>query len=136
MRPANAIASVVLISLAACGQSSDQTTTTASMATQEQQFPDVIAVEVTEEAGGTFRFDVTLSSPYDSNERYADAWRVISIDGDVYGNRVLTHPHANEQPFTRSLAGVEIPEGVEKVVVEGRDLVNGWGGKTLKVSLP
>ena len=30
---------------------------------------------------GTWRFDVTLSSPYDTPERYADAWRVLAPDG-------------------------------------------------------
>jgi hypothetical protein len=49
--------------------------------------------------------------------------------------RVLTHPHANEQPFTRSLDGVEIPQEVDRVVVQGRDLINGWGGVTAEVEL-
>ena len=99
-------------------------------------FPDVVDVEIRMAADGSYTFDVTISSPYDTPERYADAWRVRSSDGTVYGIRELTHDHASEQPFTRSLSGVEIPLDVETVVVEGRDLANGWGGTTMTVDLP
>ena len=78
----------------------------------------------------------TLSSPYDTPERYADAFRVIGDDGVVYGVRELLHDHAAKQPFTRSLGPIEIPEGVTSVTVEGRDQVYGWGGDTVTVTLP
>jgi len=100
-----------------------------------QRFPDVIDAEATPGDDGTYRFDVTVSSPYDSPERYADAWRILSPDNDVLGVRELTHDHASEQPFTRSLDGVEVPADVTEVTIEGRDLANGWGGTTLVVSL-
>ena len=80
-------------------------------------------------------FDVTVSSPYDTPERYADAWRVVGPDGTVFGVRELAHDHANEQPFTRSLPSVEIPAAVDVVVVEARDSANGWGGQTVDVAL-
>ncbi len=102
----------------------------------EMLFPDVLEVVVTPEGGGRYRFDVTLSSPYDSPERYADGWRVLAPDGTVLGERPLLHDHASEQPFTRSLAGVEIPEGVSEVTVQGRDQVSGWGGAEVTVPVP
>ncbi|HQZ33071.1 MAG TPA: hypothetical protein PK020_01535 [Ilumatobacteraceae bacterium] len=92
---------------------------------------DVVATS--SESGWTF--DVTLSSPYDTPERYADAWRVVGMDGTVFGVRELDHDHASEQPFTRSLENVQIPDDVDKVVVEGRDQVNGYGGTTFEVAL-
>jgi N-acetylmuramoyl-L-alanine amidase len=98
-------------------------------------YPDVLDVDVSG-SDGVYGFDVTLSSPYDTPERYADAWRVWGEDGVVYGVNELTHDHASEQPFTRSLVGVEIPESVKTVVVEGRDQVYGWGGETVTVTLP
>lgn len=108
--------------------------TTPETSAGEQLFPDIVDVVVTAQ-GDTFQFDVTVSSPYDTPERYADAWRVVAPDGTELGVRELTHDHAAEQPFTRSLTGVVIPPEVEEVTVEGRDLVNGWGGATMSVTI-
>ncbi|MEO0495329.1 MAG: hypothetical protein AAF081_18130 [Actinomycetota bacterium] len=101
----------------------------------DQLFPDVVTAAATQSADGTWRFDVTLSSPYDTTERYADAWRILAPDGSEVGVRELLHDHQNEQPFTRSLHGVHIPADVTTVVVEGRDQVNGWGGGTVELAL-
>ncbi len=100
-----------------------------------QRYPDVIAAEATRD-GDTWTFAVTISSPYDSPDRYADAWRVVGPDGSVYGERILTHDHAAEQPFTRSQSGITIPEGVDTVLIEARDQRYGWGGGTFNVELP
>lgn len=132
---------VVGLALSACGEEradlDDDTIEPYTMDDAEPQlYPDVIDVEVAEVSDGTYRFDVTLSSPYDTPERYADAWRIRGRDGTVYGVRELLHDHANEQPFTRSLDGVEIPEDVDVVTVEGRDLENGWGGETMEIAVP
>lgn len=98
-------------------------------------YPDVIGATATRADDGTWTVSATLSSPYDSPERYADAWRVLGPDGDVYGIRELAHDHANEQPFTRSQSGIEIPDGVTVVTIEGRDQVSGWGGATFELDL-
>lgn len=97
-------------------------------------YPDVIDAVATEQDGG-WHFEVTISSPYDSPAQYADAWRVLAPDGTELGLRILTHDHASEQPFTRSQSGIQIPADVERVTVEGRDLLNGWGGATLEMQL-
>ncbi len=104
-------------------------------ATGSEDFPDIIGVQATRGDDGTWRFDVTVSSPYDSPERYADAWRVLGPDETELGIRILTHDHASEQPFTRSQGGIAIPDDVIAVTVQGRDLENGWGGGTLDVEL-
>ena len=101
-----------------------------------QKHPNVIAAKVQPRGADRFDFDVTISSPYDTPQRYADAFRVMHKDGTVYGERVLLHDHATEQPFTRDLYGVVVPAGVRSVVVQARDLKNGWGGKTVEVLLP
>ncbi len=61
---------------------------------------------------------------------------MLTDDGEVLGEHELTHDHADEQPFTRTLTGLRIPGGVPEVVVEGRDSVNGYGGTTVRVSVP
>ena len=61
---------------------------------------------------------------------------MLDPEGNELGIRVLTHDHANEQPFTRSQGGIAVPEGVSEVTIQGRDLGNGWGGGDLVVALP
>ena len=73
---------------------------------------DVLNVEA-RPSGGGWHFDVTAQHADTGWEHYADAWRVVGPDGTVHGTRTLYHPHVDEQPFTRSLSGVAIPEGVE-----------------------
>ncbi len=101
-----------------------------------QQHPDVLEAKVQARGANRFDFDVTISSPYDSPQRYADAFRVTGSDGKVYGERTLLHDHADEQPFTRDLHGVSIPPAVRLVVVQARDRTYGYGGKTVTVALP
>lgn len=121
--------------------SSSATPTAASVEdcspTADADFPDVVGAEVVDRGDGTFTVAATLCSAYDTSERYADAWRVSVPGGDVLGVRELLHDHAGEQPFTRSLGDpVEVPDDVDTLVVEGRDLANGWGGATFEVDVP
>lgn len=101
-----------------------------------QKYPDVVAAKVQARGGNRFDFDVTIASPYDSPRRYADAFRVTSVEGVHFGERILLHDHANEQPFTRELEGVLIPAGVRSVLVQARDQKFGYGGKTVTLILP
>jgi hypothetical protein len=105
-------------------------------AASEQRHPDVVAVKVQARGADRFDFDVTVSSPYDTAQRYADAFRVSDNGGRVFGERILLHDHADEQPFTRDLHGLSIPPGVRSVVVQARDRKHGYGGKTAVVVLP
>jgi hypothetical protein len=49
-----------------------------------QQHPDIIDVKVQARSANRFDFDVTLSSPYDTPQRYADAFRVVGSDGGAH----------------------------------------------------
>jgi hypothetical protein len=102
---------------------------------REGLFPDVVDAAATPADDGTWTFEVTILSPYDTPQRYADAWRVLAPDETELGIRLLLHDHADEQPFTRSLTGVVIPTGITEVTIEARDQFNGWGGQTLTISL-
>lgn len=66
----------------------------------------------------------------------AEDERVEHIGIILRGEVELTHDHANEQPFTRSLTGLEIPDDVTRISVEGRDQTHGWGGDTVEVVVP
>lgn len=102
----------------------------------DQRFPDVLRVEVRPAGADRFDFDITVSSPYDTPQRYADGMRAMGHDGRVHGMRKLWHDHATEQPFTRDLYGVRIAPGVRSVIVQARDQQHGWGGRSVEVALP
>ncbi|WP_299673360.1 hypothetical protein [uncultured Roseobacter sp.] len=87
-------------------------------------------------SGDTWRFDVTISHPDTGWDHYADAWRILDMDGNQLAIRELAHPHVEEQPFTRSLSGVRIPEGTTQVQVQARDLPGGWNPGTTIITLP
>ncbi|MEE9182934.1 MAG: hypothetical protein V3U39_00485 [Acidimicrobiia bacterium] len=97
---------------------------------------DVIEAVVTRDGSGTYRFDVTVSSQDTGWDKYADAWEVRDSSGNVLGVRVLTHPHVDEQPFTRSLSQVMIPTRVRELVVAARDSVDGFCGEELTLAVP
>ena len=86
-------------------------------------------------SGETWTFSVTLSHGDTGWDDYADGWRVVEADGTELGLRVLYHPHVEEQPFTRSLSGVFIPNGIDTVFVEARTNADGWGAERFPVSL-
>ena len=88
------------------------------------------------ESGGTWRFDVTVQHPDTGWDHYADKWDVMAPDGTVLGTRVLLHPHENEQPFTRSLSGVEIPDDITEVLIRAHDNVDGYGEQVFRLELP
>ena len=81
------------------------------------------------------RFSVTLSHPDTGWDHYADGWEVLDAAGNSLGVRELLHPHVTEQPFTRSLSGVQVPDGATVVYVRARCNVDGWSENLFEVLL-
>ena len=103
---------------------------------------DVLFVKAQLAGDATWTFLVTVEHPDTGWEDYADGWDVVLPDGMVVKpdpespfTRLLLHPHETEQPFTRSQSGVEIPPGIDQVIVRAHDLVDGFGGKEVIVDL-
>jgi hypothetical protein len=63
---------------------------------------DVVNVVAQQTSAQTYRFDVTLRLADEGWDHYANKWDVVDPSGRVLGERILHHPHVNEQPFTRS----------------------------------
>jgi hypothetical protein len=85
----------------------------------------VVGAEASLGATG-WTFHVTLEHGDTGWNDYADGWRIETPDGTILGERPLLHPHVEEQPFTRSLSGVAIPDSVTRVVIRARTNVDGW----------
>ena len=97
---------------------------------------EVRIVDVRVECPASCTFRVTLEHLDEGWNHYADLWEVVTLDDKLLGSRVLYHPHENEQPFTRSLSGVVIPEDVTRVKVRARDSVHGYSEGEVVVDLP
>lgn len=147
-RAATAALAMTLSALSACGTddagssqkgasgASSSQESGASESTRGAAHPNVLTAELTSEGDGTYSIEVTMSSEYDSPKRYADGWRILGPKGEELGANTLGHDHASEQPFTRSQSGLQIPSDISEVTVEGHDLKNGYGGKTVTVDVP
>ncbi|HEX6306048.1 MAG TPA: hypothetical protein VFZ76_17750 [Anaerolineales bacterium] len=103
---------------------------------------DVTFVRAVQASDGSWTFHVTVQHPDTGWEDYANGWDVVTPDGTVLKpdpdgqfTRTLLHPHVDEQPFTRSQSGIQIPAGVTQVRVRAHDLVDGYGGEEVVVNL-
>lgn len=103
---------------------------------------DIQFVRARQQEDGSWTFHVTVRHPDNGWDDYADGWNVLLPDGTIIRpdlgspfTRILLHPHDNEQPFTRSQSGIEIPADVSQVTVQAHDLVHGYGGQEVIVDL-
>ncbi|ETX27760.1 hypothetical protein [Roseivivax isoporae] len=90
---------------------------------------EVVAMSA-EKTGMGWRVSVTLRHADTGWDHYADAWRIEDAEGRVLGTRELLHPHLTEQPFTRSLSSVMMPDGTSELHVRARCSVDGWNETT------
>ena len=97
---------------------------------------EVLQVKVKRSGNNVYYFEVTVTHKDEGWDHYANKWDVVAPDGTILGTRTLYHPHVQEQPFTRSLSGVKIPEGIHRVTIRAHDSVHGYGGKIMTVDLP
>lgn len=138
------VISLILLFIGCLGRSTTGITTSSTTTLNgtggmedELDLDEANVIDVTYQLGmdGGYTFAVTLRHDDTGWEHYADWWRIKTLDDEELARRVLTHPHVDEQPFTRSLSGVEIPAHVTTIVVEGHDSVHGYGGRTMTVQL-
>ncbi len=96
--------------------------------------PEVVDV-VLEKTGMTWRMDVTLRHPDTGWDHFADGWEVLDAQGNRLGYRKLMHPHVDEQPFTRSLSSLVVPDGTREVFLRVHCSQKGWSEERVRVEL-
>lgn len=97
----------------------------------------VVDAEVEPDDGGRYRVSATVASQETGWDKYADRWEVRDpATGAVLGERILAHPHVDEQPFTRSLRDVAIPGSVASVEIAAHDSVLGFCGTVFTAEVP
>lgn len=97
--------------------------------------PQIVSAEARMQGDGGWTISVTLRHPDTGWDHYADGWEVRLPDGTLLGTRTLAHPHVNEQPFTRALSGVAIPQGTTEVIVRAHCNKTGWAEETYTLTL-
>lgn len=96
--------------------------------------PRVVGAEAVRQSAG-WAISVTIQHPDTGWDHYANGWEVLGPDGTKLGYRELLHPHVDEQPFTRSLSAIAIPEGVGHVLIRPRCSLDGWSAQQTRVEL-
>ena len=96
--------------------------------------PEIVDAKV-QKSGMNWRIEVTLKHDDTGWDHYADGWDVEDADGNVLGQRDLLHPHVDEQPFTRSLGNLMLPDGTREVFIRTRCSVDGWSADAVRVEL-
>jgi len=81
--------------------------------------PTIVGADAVRDDMG-LKFTVTLRHDDTGWDHYADGWDVLAEDGTLLATRPLRHPHVDEQPFTRSLHQVMLPDGTRRVYIRAR----------------
>jgi hypothetical protein len=97
---------------------------------------DVVSATIAKDGANTYSIAVGVRHKDTGWDNYADRWEVLGHNGEVLATRKLLHPHVGEQPFVRSLSGIQLPTGFETLTVRAHDKVHGFGGKVLNIKVP
>lgn len=96
---------------------------------------NVIEARAVQNSMGTWTIFATVKHADEGWDHYADKWEVLGPDGEIIATRTLLHPHVGEQPFTRSLGGILLPESITQIRIRAHDLVHGYGGAEFEIIL-
>ena len=80
---------------------------------------------------GNYTFEVTVSSPDQGCDEYANWWEVISQEGELIYRKTFDRPHVDEQPFTTEGGPVQIPND-QIVIVRAHMKEAGYGGQAVE----
>jgi hypothetical protein len=125
----------LLLILAIFTSSSFATTPTLDSFSTSLDYAQVTNVMATQESDGSWCFGTSVRHNDQGWDHYADGWEIIDLKGNQLGYRRLSHPHVNEQPFTRSQCNIKIPAGIAQVIVRAKCNKHGLGGKVMVVDL-
>ena len=98
-------------------------------------YAHVLEVKYQKTAKNTYTFYTTVRHRDEGWDHYANVWRVVAANDNSEvsnGERVLLHPHDNEQPFTRSQSRVTARGTIR---IEAADNTHGLGGSAIYLDL-
>ena len=98
-------------------------------------YAQVTKVRAAQSTDGSWCFDAQVRHNDEGWDHYADGWQITDLQGNELNERILAHPHDNEQPFTRGLCNINIPNNLSSVVVRAKCNQHGYGGQAILVDL-
>lgn len=98
-------------------------------------FAQVENVKAIQSKDNSWCFYTTIRHNDEGWEHYADLWLVSDLKGNKLAERVLAHPHVNEQPFTRSQCNINIPKEISEVIVKAKCNKHDFSGQQITVDL-
>ena len=81
------------------------------------QPPEIVKAEAIVQTSQLFDIAVTIKHPDTGWDHYANEWVVVVDDDNEVAKRTLYHPHVKEQPFTRYVRDVKIPQDTTSIKV-------------------
>ncbi|MFU8779195.1 MAG: hypothetical protein ACNA7M_16265 [Roseovarius sp.] len=96
--------------------------------------PEILGVQFNK-PGSAWTVAVTVQHPDTGWDHYVEGWEVLDAKGNRLGYRLLHHPHVEEQPFTRSIPSLTLPDGTKEVFVRAHCSVDGWGTAPFRIAL-
>lgn len=101
---------------------------------------DVIALEAEPGADGWVISPYMLSLyEITTTEHFCNRVEILSVlpngTSVLLGKRDIENPHPREQPFTRSVGSVVLPEGTDTITAKARDSKYGFCGRSLNLTI-
>lgn len=102
---------------------------------------DIIAVEATELAADGWVILPYMFSPYErtTTEHFCNRVEILSVFPNgtsvLLGKRDIENPHPDEQPFSRSVGSVVLPEGTDTITALASDSKYGFCGRNLSLTI-
>ena len=98
-----------------------------------------VKIEPAGEDGDTRFFNVTATIRHEDTgwDHFCNRFEILDAKtGKLLGQRVLAHPHEDEQPFTRTLYRMPVPADVTRVRVRAHDSLHGYEQEPVEMDLP
>jgi desulfoferrodoxin (superoxide reductase-like protein) len=115
---------------------SQNSESTITLQTNNLDYAQVEFVELVRLSPNEYRVSVTVLHNDEGWDHYADAWQIVNQEtGEIIAERILAHPHDNEQPFTRSINRVRFAETQTMLVVRAKCNIHGFGGREVVIDM-
>ncbi len=96
--------------------------------------PKVASASIVPEGDG-WTVRAVIRHPDSGWDHYASGWQVLAPDGTVLAFAEITHPHLDGEPIQEELTGIQLPQGVDHLMIRVRCTLDGWSARSYRLEL-